>query len=55
MWLLTRDGKRVMEGSYTECVQYLHRTHPYSASHALTHEGYKLEMRGSERWQSATR
>ncbi len=43
-WTLTRDGKHVRNfPSDFEAAAWLHRTHSFSVSHALAHEGYALD------------
>lgn len=39
---LCRDGKKVMQGTDMECLDYIHKNHSYSFTHAITHEGYSL-------------
>jgi len=41
-WVLSRDGVPVVEGTYQDCMVYIHRNHPYSVDHALKHEGYSI-------------
>lgn len=41
-YVLERDGKEVARGTEQEVWKYLHRSHGYSVSHALRHEGYSI-------------
>ena len=46
MFNLLRDGKVVLENcTDLEATAYIHRTHSYSFSHAVQHEGYSLVER----------
>ena len=42
-YVLTLDGKEVLEGTEIEIVDHIHNNHCYSVSHALKYEGYKIE------------
>ena len=46
VYVLRRDGVEVLRATEQECWAYLHRTHPYSGSHALRYEGYTLTVEG---------
>jgi hypothetical protein len=47
-YVLLRDGKEIMRGSEDAVWRYLHRS-PYSVSHALKYEGYKIVPLHGER------
>jgi hypothetical protein len=41
-YILFLDDKEVLRSSEAAIWKYLHKTHGYSVSHALTYEGYKI-------------
>lgn len=45
-YILSLDDKEVLRSSEAAIWKYLHKTHSYSVSHALLHEGYKIEPQG---------
>lgn len=42
-FILSRDGKFVLQGSEFACLDYIHNNHCYSMEHACKYEGYALK------------
>lgn len=42
IYILARDGKEIMRGTYFACMDYIHGMHSFSMQWALRWEGYSI-------------